>query len=272
MADPKTFGPRLHTYSHADAIDDGVLADYQLVVPTITDTHLRTVLTTPDTYSGFGPTARRTTALHLAVLKAMTEHDLHHVIVYFQQVADATDFACQFPHTLRTLTDDQRPAWTSDLVVQSINGTHSPGQRHDILTDFATADRAVLTNAQVLGRASTCRPSTPSSSLTAPPASAASSRPSAAPCANPHPDRKDRQPRRSRLHPSRRRPHRPPRHPLRSPLARHSSPAPPRPDHRRPRPAPPQNAAWNRAPARSWPAASASTSPSTPTASPVPWT
>ena len=151
MADTKTFGPRLHTYSHADAIEDGVLADYQLVVPTITDTQLRTVLTTPDVHAGFGPTARRTTALHLAVLKAMTEHDLHHVIVYFQQVADATDFARQFPHTLRTLADEQRPAWTSDLVVQSINGTHSPGQRHDILTDFAIADRAVLTNSQVLG-------------------------------------------------------------------------------------------------------------------------
>ena len=151
MADTKTFGPRLHTYSHADAIEDGVLADYQLVVPTITDTQLRTVLTTPDVHAGFGPTARRTTALHLAVLKAMTEHDLHHVIVYFQQVADATDFARQFPHTLRTLAEDQRPAWTSDLVVQSINGTHNPGQRHDILTDFAAADRAVLTNSQVLG-------------------------------------------------------------------------------------------------------------------------
>ncbi|MGW6207382.1 Helicase associated domain protein [Streptomyces sp. NPDC055089] len=151
MADAKTFGPRLHTYTHADAIDDGVLADYQLVVPTITDTDLRTVLTTPEAHSGFGPAARRTTALHLAVLKAMTEHDLHHVIVYFQQVADATDFARQFPHTLRTLTDDQPPAWAADLVVQSINGTHTPGQRHDILTDFAAAGRAILTNAQVLG-------------------------------------------------------------------------------------------------------------------------
>lgn len=151
MADTKTFGPRLHTYTHANAIEDGVLADYQLVVPTITDTHLRTELTTPDTHSGFGPTARRTTALHLAVLKAMTEHDLHHVIVYFQQVADATDFASQFPHTLRTLTEDLRPQWAANLVVQSINGTHTPSQRHDILTDFATADRAVLTNSQVLG-------------------------------------------------------------------------------------------------------------------------
>ncbi|MEV8477567.1 Helicase associated domain protein [Streptomyces sp. NPDC051173] len=151
MDDPKVFGPRLHTYSHADAIDDGVLADYQLLIPTITDTDLRTLLTDQDVQTGFGPTARRTSALHLAVLKAMREHDLHHVIVYFQQIADAADFARQLPHTLRTLPAAQRPDWTEDLSVQSINGTHTPAQRHHILTRFAAADRAVLTNAQVLG-------------------------------------------------------------------------------------------------------------------------
>ncbi|NED33055.1 helicase associated domain-containing protein [Streptomyces sp. SID8499] len=150
MDDPKVFGPRLHTYSHADAIEDGVLADYQLLVPTITDTDLRSALTDTDLQTGFGPMAHRTSALHLAVLKAMTEHDLHHVIVYFQQVADAADFARQFPHTLRTLTADQHPAWSTDLSVQSIDGTHTPHQRHTILTRFEQADRAVLTNAQVL--------------------------------------------------------------------------------------------------------------------------
>ncbi|MBY8864527.1 DEAD/DEAH box helicase [Streptomyces sennicomposti] len=150
MDDPKVFGPRLHTYSHADAIEDGVLADYQLLVPTITDTDLRSALTDTDLQTGFGPMAHRTSALHLAVLKAMTEHDLHHVIVYFQQVADAADFARQFPHTLRTLTADQHPAWSTDLSVQSIDGTHTPRQRHTILTRFEQADRAVLTNAQVL--------------------------------------------------------------------------------------------------------------------------
>ncbi|MEU7109762.1 Helicase associated domain protein [Streptomyces sp. NPDC046215] len=151
MTDTKVFGPRLHTYSHAQAIEDGTLADYQLVVPTIRDADLRTTLTDIATHPAFAPTARRTTALHLAVLKAMAEHDLKHVIVYFQQIADATDFARQFPHTLRTLPAQERPAWADDLVVQSVNGTHTPGQRHDILTDFADADRAVLTNAQVLG-------------------------------------------------------------------------------------------------------------------------
>ncbi|MET9647644.1 Helicase associated domain protein [Streptomyces syringium] len=152
MDDAKVFGPRLHTYTHAVAIEDGVLADYQLLVPTITDTDLRTVLTDPDrAHTGFAPTARRTTALHLAVLKAMTAHDLKHVIVYFQQVVDATDFARQFPHTLRTLPPAQRPSWASRLSVSSINGNHTPDQRAKLLDHFANADRAVITNAQVLG-------------------------------------------------------------------------------------------------------------------------
>ncbi|MFI0980710.1 Helicase associated domain protein [Streptomyces sp. NPDC021093] len=151
MDDPKVFGKRLHTYPHATAIEDGVLADYQLLIPTITDTDLRSVLTDTDTPSGSGTTARRTSALHLAVLKAMTEHDLHHVIVYFQQIADAADFARQFPHTLRTLPEHQRPAWEADLSVQSINGTHTPDQRQTIQNRFIAAHRGILTNAQVLG-------------------------------------------------------------------------------------------------------------------------
>ncbi|MFI9835243.1 Helicase associated domain protein [Streptomyces sp. NPDC051913] len=147
MDQPKIYGPRLHTYSHADAIDDGVLADYQLVVPTVTDTELRAVLTGPQA----GPTARRTTALHLAIVKAMREHDLRHVFVYFQQIADASDFVSQFAHTLRTLPDDLRPDWAGELSVASIDGTHSPARRADILKRFTSADRGVLANAKVLG-------------------------------------------------------------------------------------------------------------------------
>ncbi|MFD6424757.1 Helicase associated domain protein [Streptomyces sp. NPDC060198] len=147
MDQPKVFGPRLHTYSHADAIDDGVLADYQLVVPTVTDTELRTALTDPEA----GPTARRTTALHLAILKAMREQDLRHVFVYFQQIADAADFARQFAHTLRTLPDDLRPDWADQVVVQSIDGTHNARRRAGIINRFTDADRGVLANAKILG-------------------------------------------------------------------------------------------------------------------------
>ncbi|WP_405825964.1 Helicase associated domain protein [Streptomyces sp. NBC_01390] len=147
MDQPRVFGPRLHTYSHADAIDDGVLADYQLVVPTVTDTELRTALTDSEA----GPTARRTTALHLAIIKAMREQDLRHVFVYFQQIADAADFARQFAHTLRTLPDELRPDWAGETVVQSIDGTHSPHRRADIIARFTDAERGVLANAKILG-------------------------------------------------------------------------------------------------------------------------
>ncbi|MEU6846298.1 helicase-related protein [Streptomyces sp. NPDC046716] len=111
-------------------------------MPTVTDT---------DTDPEDRPTARRTTALHLAVLKAMRQHDLRHVFVYFQQIADASDFARQFTHTLRTLPDDQRPDWANELNVASINGTHSPARRADILARFTDAERGVLANAKVLG-------------------------------------------------------------------------------------------------------------------------
>ncbi|MFE2828593.1 Helicase associated domain protein [Streptomyces sp. NPDC059271] len=151
MDQPKVFGPRLHTYSHADAISDKVLADYQLVVPTVTDTDLRTILTDSQTHTGFGPAARRTTALHLAILKAMREQNLRHVFVYFQQIADATDFARQFTHTLRALPADQRPDWADQLVVQSIDGTHSPHLRAKKITRFTAAEYGILANAKVLG-------------------------------------------------------------------------------------------------------------------------
>ncbi|MFF3411624.1 helicase-related protein [Streptomyces sp. NPDC002742] len=81
---------------------------------------------------------------------AAAELNLKHVIVYFQQVAGATDFARQFGHTLRTLPPEQRPPWVGALSISSINGNHTPDQRATLLNDFANADRAVSTNAQVL--------------------------------------------------------------------------------------------------------------------------
>ncbi|MFE1797739.1 DEAD/DEAH box helicase family protein [Streptomyces sp. NPDC059517] len=183
MDQPKIFGPRLHTYSHADAIDDGVLADYQLVVPTITDTDLRAALTDP----AAGPTVRRTTALHLAILKAMHEHDLRHVFVYFQQIADASDFARQFAHTLRTLPADLRPDWADKVVVQSIDGTFNARRRANVIARFTDAPRGVLANAKILGEGVDLPAVDAVVFAAAPPASAASSRRSAAPCANPPP-------------------------------------------------------------------------------------
>lgn len=152
MDQPRVFGPRLHTYSHADAIDDGVLADYQLVVPTVTDTDLRTALTDPDA----GPTARRTTALHLAILKAMREQNLKHVFVYFQQIADAADFARQFAHTLRTLPDDLRPGWAGQLTCSPSTAPTAPTGAPPSSPASPTPNAACWPTPRSWAKASTC--------------------------------------------------------------------------------------------------------------------
>ncbi|MFG2233631.1 hypothetical protein ACGFNX_27190 [Streptomyces sp. NPDC048723] len=95
------------------------------MVPTITDADLRAVLNPPApgttdaaagdagaAHGGFGDGAARTTALHLAVLKAMTQHGLRRVLVYFHLVEDATRFTRELGHTLRLLrrnAPDLRP-------------------------------------------------------------------------------------------------------------------------------------------------------------------
>nr|WP_253268123.1 DEAD/DEAH box helicase family protein [Streptomyces asoensis] len=109
MDNEAVYAKKVFEYPLAQAVEDGRAADYRIVVPTLTDTDLRHRLnlpasgTTPGD-SGEADGALRTTALHLAVLRAMTEHGLKKVLVYFNLVSDARLFARELPHTLRLLT------------------------------------------------------------------------------------------------------------------------------------------------------------------------
>lgn len=109
MDNEQVYGKKVLEYPLAQAVEDGRAADYRIVVPTLTDADLRrrlnlpTPATTP-AGNGDGPdSALRTTALHLSVLRAMTEHCLRKVLVYFNLVSDARRFARELPHTLRLL-------------------------------------------------------------------------------------------------------------------------------------------------------------------------
>ncbi|WP_267958795.1 helicase-related protein, partial [Streptomyces sp. NRRL S-146] len=92
------------------------------------------------------------------------------------------------------------------------------------MTDFATADRAVLTNAQVLGEGVDL-PAVDAVVFADRTASVRRIVQALGRALRKPPTQEDRQPRHPRLHRPRRRSHRPPRHPLRGPLARHRGPA-----------------------------------------------
>lgn len=160
MDNERAYGPKIHEYPLAKAVAAGRAADYRIVIPTLTDADLRTRLNLPApgaTARGDGENqgqtegALRTTALHLAVLKAMTEHSLRRVLVYFTLVSDARRFARELPHTLRLLRKTA-PQLAPDIDPRLlfVHGEYTPAERQDLFDDFAAAPRAIMSNARLI--------------------------------------------------------------------------------------------------------------------------
>ncbi|MGW4937321.1 Helicase associated domain protein [Streptomyces sp. NPDC004166] len=159
MDNEAVYGKKVFEYPLAQAVEDGRAADYRIVVPTLTDTDLRRRLNLPapgTAAPGHGnaqdpDSALRTTALHLAVLRAMTEHGLKKVLVYFNLVSDARRFARELPQTLRLLrkTDpDLCPDVTPQLFFA--HGDHTPEERAGTFAGFADAPCAILANSKLI--------------------------------------------------------------------------------------------------------------------------
>ncbi|MET8661431.1 DEAD/DEAH box helicase [Streptomyces griseus] len=161
MDNEAVYGKKIFEYPLAQAVADGRAADYRIVVPTLTDTDLRHRLNLPSPSSdpaasrsgndNEGDSALRTTALHLSVLRAMTEHGLKKVLVYFNLVSDARRFARELPHTLRLLARTD-PGRVPDITPQLFfaHGEHTPAQRADTFTAFAAANCAILANSRLI--------------------------------------------------------------------------------------------------------------------------
>jgi superfamily II DNA or RNA helicase len=158
MDNEQVYGRKVFDYPLAQAVEDGRAADYRIVVPTLTDADLRRRLnqptpgTVPSTGSAQEPDgALRTTAMHLAVLRAMTEHGLKKVLIYFNLVSDARRFTRELPHTLRLLRHTD-PGLCSELTPEVFfaHGEHTPAQRADTFAAFATAPCAIMANARLI--------------------------------------------------------------------------------------------------------------------------
>ncbi|WP_246144855.1 DEAD/DEAH box helicase [Actinacidiphila oryziradicis] len=154
MNNEAVYGKKIFEYPLATAIADGRAADYRIVVPTLTDAELRERLNLPTPTEDGSPgadDALRTTALHLAVLKAMSEHGLRRVLVYFNLVQDAKRFARELGHTLRQLRRTA-PELCPDVDPKLffVYGEHTPQQRTAIFADFAAAPFAILANAKLI--------------------------------------------------------------------------------------------------------------------------
>ncbi|MGW6958761.1 Helicase associated domain protein [Streptomyces chartreusis] len=149
MDDEALFGPVAYRLTLSDAIDLGLLADYQILVPVVSDEDLRDWLATGP---GAGVDGLRLAGRQVAALRAIHDHRLRRVLTFHHRVADARAFATTLRDTAATLPTHLRPAgvWT-----EWISGSHTPQVRRRLLLEFASHTDphtpAVLSNARVLG-------------------------------------------------------------------------------------------------------------------------
>ncbi|NEB04128.1 DEAD/DEAH box helicase [Streptomyces sp. SID13726] len=149
MDDETLFGPVAYHLNLSDAIDLGLLADYQILVPVVTDGDLRDWLATG---AGAGVDGLHLAGRQAAALRAIHDHKLRRILTFHHRVADARAFATTLPETAAALPEHLRP---QNLWADWVSGSHTPQTRRRLLLEFTshtTPDTpAVLSNARVLG-------------------------------------------------------------------------------------------------------------------------
>ena len=149
MDDETLFGPVAYHLNLSDAIDLGLLADYQILVPVVTDTDLRDWLATG---AGAGVDGLHLAGRQVAALRAIHDHKLRRILTFHHRVADARAFATTLAETAAALPDPIRP---QELWADWVSGSHTPQIRRRLLLEFTSHTSpdtpAVLSNARVLG-------------------------------------------------------------------------------------------------------------------------
>ncbi|GAA3185403.1 DEAD/DEAH box helicase [Streptomyces virens] len=159
MDDASLYGPVVYNLGLADAIDRGILADYRIVAPVITDDDLRKVLNTDD-ISRY-PDGLRLAALQVCLLQTMKTHRIRRVISFHSRIAYARQFSDTLPRTVQDAagTTRIRRLWT-----HALHSGQLPRLRAQTLAEFEAIpllrrhsgpadafDGAVLSNVRVLG-------------------------------------------------------------------------------------------------------------------------
>ncbi|MET8205884.1 Helicase associated domain protein [Streptomyces sp. NPDC005373] len=151
MDDQSLYGPVVYRISMAEAIQQGLLADYRIAVITITDKDLRRSL--GGSVTSYTAEALRAAAAQIALLVAQKRYDLRRTLTFHPCIAAAEACAETLPQTAaRMLGYD-----VSRLQVNTVNSKQNSFDRYQNYEAFRSAPlsthpadpqprRAVLTN------------------------------------------------------------------------------------------------------------------------------
>lgn len=138
MDDPEVFGETVFRYPVAQGIVDGLIADYEVIVPVITDQDLQELLNEP----GIADLRSRRTneelqrlALQIATCRAIDTYQLQRVITYHSRIRGARDFVHTLHHAAQLLPPSDR---LTHLYHAAVAGSDRLKDRRRAFREFAT--------------------------------------------------------------------------------------------------------------------------------------
>ncbi|MFE4492419.1 Helicase associated domain protein [Streptomyces niveus] len=151
MEHEEVFGPTVYRLGLADAIERGIVADYQVVVVVVDgqDQDLLSILNDPHPAGSAHHDGLRNAAVQVAVVRAIHEHKLRRVLAFHNRVEAATGFARTLPRTAAKVHD---PLRRDHLWSYAVYGEQDDTVTRSLLAAFDDPgqDVAVLSNARIL--------------------------------------------------------------------------------------------------------------------------
>jgi hypothetical protein len=153
MDDDKIYGPVFHRLPFAKAIEDKLITNYRIVIPTVTNDSYHEMAEKADfiRINGVDVVDARKVASHIALLKTMREYDRHTTIAFLNTNKKAGEFAKALYDTWDWMPDDLRP--TGELWSRQISGEMTTKERNKLLDHLRgpnDGSRKVLSNVRVL--------------------------------------------------------------------------------------------------------------------------
>lgn len=148
MDDRRIFGDVSYRLPFSRAIGMGLLADYRVVVPVVTDREVHQLASDENLALRLGASSLQpaTVAGQIAVLRTMSEYGVRRAISYHHRVADARTWAAALPATA-SLMPEPVEVWAGH-----VSGAQLPHLRRRVLDRLAEPgdELAVVSNARVL--------------------------------------------------------------------------------------------------------------------------
>lgn len=149
MDDTTIYGRVAHRLPFSRAIDLGLLADYRVVVPVVTDQEVHRLTTDENLSMRLGGSSLPPSVLacQIAVLRTMNEYGVRRAISYHHRVSEAKRWAHALPATAGIM-----PGGPIQLWAGHVSGMQAPHLRRRVIERLADpgSETVVVSNAKVL--------------------------------------------------------------------------------------------------------------------------